>query len=126
MGILIGGISHINSDELHQLIQDPNDDTLIIDVREYDEYTEAHIPGIPLIPMGEIARYIEDFAKDREYVFICRSGRRSFEVANFFKHYGFEQVHNYEGGMLNWNYEVTSGAENVIVNFDPMQLERKK
>lgn len=126
MSDLINGISHIGSDELHQLVQDPNNDTLIIDVREYDEYTEAHIPGIPLIPMGEIPLYIEDFDKNREYVFICRSGRRSFEVANFFKHYGFEHVHNYEGGMLNWDYEITSGAENIMTSFNPGQLERKK
>ncbi|MDQ0087390.1 rhodanese-related sulfurtransferase [Paenibacillus anaericanus] len=125
MSTIIDGISHIDSNELHEIIQDPANRTLIIDVREPHEYIGAHIPGIPLIPMGEIASYIHDLDKEREYVFVCRSGYRSFQVANYFKHFGFEQVHNYEGGMLNWEHEVTSGPENIITTFEPQKLERE-
>ncbi|MNS73016.1 putative adenylyltransferase/sulfurtransferase MoeZ [compost metagenome] len=125
MSRMIEGVSHVDREELYELLHDKERNVLVIDVRELEEYEDAHIPSVPLIPMGEIAAYINDFDKDREYVFVCRSGGRSFQVTRFFQSQGFNNVHNYEGGMLNWDKEVTGGPENVIVTFNPEQLERK-
>lgn len=108
------GISHIDSEELYELLQDTNNSHLIIDVREPHEYEQAHIPGIPLIPMGNIPQYADQLDKEREYVFVCRSGQRSFEVANYLQQLGFQHVHNLDGGMLGWMYETKSGLEHVI------------
>lgn len=126
MSEIIEGISHINTDELDEMLHNPDNEALIIDVREHDEYLEFHIPGIPLIPMNEIAQYVEEMDKSREYVFVCRSGRRSYEVAKYFQLLGFEKVHNYAGGMLNWDRETASGPDHIITAFDPKSLERKK
>lgn len=125
MSRMIEGVSHVDREELYELLHDKERNVLVIDVRELEEYVDAHIPSLPLIPMGEIAAYINDFDKDREYVFVCRSGGRSFQVTKFFQNQGFSKVHNYEGGMLNWDKEVTGGPENVIETFNPQQLERK-
>lgn len=126
MSEMIGGISHINTEELNQMLQDPNNQTLIIDVREHDEYLEFHIPGLPLVPMNEIAQYVDEMDKSREYVFVCRSGKRSYEVAKYFQLSGFDQVHNYAGGMLDWDYEIASGPDNIVTTFDLKSLERKR
>lgn len=126
MSKVIQGISHLNADELHEILEDPHSRTLVIDVREPHEYIQFHIPGIPLIPMGEIAECMDRMDKEREYVFVCRSGARSFEVARYFKHLGFEHVHNYAGGMLDWQFDVNTGAENIITDFDPKLLERNE
>ncbi|MBA9085434.1 rhodanese-related sulfurtransferase [Fontibacillus solani] len=126
MSEMIDGISHINTDELDQILQDANNQALIIDVREHEEYLEFHIPGVPLIPMGQIAQLVDQFDKNREYIFVCRSGKRSYEVAKYFKLLGFEQVHNYAGGMLDWDREIASGPDNIITEFDPELLERKQ
>ncbi|WP_082927081.1 MULTISPECIES: rhodanese-like domain-containing protein [Paenibacillus] len=122
---MIYGVSHVDREELYEILHDDERRALVIDVREVDEYTAGHIPGIPLIPMGEIAAYLQDFDKEREYVFVCRSGGRSYEVARFFQSQGFPKVHNYEGGMLNWDKEVVTGPENVIEQFDADRLERQ-
>ncbi|MGG6310610.1 rhodanese-like domain-containing protein [Paenibacillus macerans] len=106
---MIEGISHIDTDELHALLQDPDNEAVVIDVREPFEYETAHIPGVPLIPMGDIPSRADEFAKDKEYVFVCRSGSRSFEVARYLQMLGFERVHNFYGGMLSWDREVVSG-----------------
>lgn len=126
MSIMIDGVSHVDPDELQEIMQNKQRAAVIIDVREPHEYIEAHIPTVPLIPMGEIAEYADDFDKNREYVFICRSGRRSLNVAQYFQELGFDKIHNLYGGMLGWDKEVISGPERIIENFSGMeQLERE-
>ncbi|WHX48175.1 rhodanese-like domain-containing protein [Paenibacillus woosongensis] len=125
MSEVIQGVSHIDTKELSDILQDPGNRTIIIDVREPEEYIQAHIPGVPLIPMGEIIGYMDDLDPEREYVFICRSGQRSFNVAKYFQQNGFDAVHNYAGGMLDWDGEMATGLENVIEHpLDPKKLER--
>ena len=121
----VEGISHLDAKELKARLDDKNDRTLVIDVREVEEYVEGHIPNVPLIPMGDFIDIIDQFDKDREYVFVCRSGRRSLEVARFFKNNGIENVHNYAGGMLEWEDEIAKGPERVITTFSMDQIERK-
>ncbi|CAG7638462.1 rhodanese-like domain-containing protein [Paenibacillus allorhizosphaerae] len=128
MAQIIENISHLDTQELLALSADPDRQAIFIDVREPEEYEAAHIPGIPLIPMGEIIDLIEQLDPDREYVFVCRSGRRSLEVAKFFSANGFEKIHNYLGGMLQWQQEahkVAAGREHIIDAFTLEQLERK-
>lgn len=125
MSEVIQGVSHIDTKELSDILQDPGNRTILIDVREPEEYIQAHIPGVPLIPMGEIIGYMDDLDPEREYVFICRSGQRSFNVAKYFQQNGFDAVHNYAGGMLDWDGEMATGLENVIEHpLDPKKLER--
>ncbi|GIP49691.1 putative adenylyltransferase/sulfurtransferase MoeZ [compost metagenome] len=108
---LIGGISHFDKAELHAILQDPASDIVVIDVREPFEYEAAHIPGVPLIPMGEIPYRLEELDPEQEYVLVCRSGSRSYEVARYLQAQGFTRIHNFLGGMLGWDLEVTSGLE---------------
>lgn len=126
MSSVIAGISHFDVRELKSVLDDSANDSIVIDVREVEEYEAGHIPGIPLIPMGEIIDYLDQFDRNREYIFVCRSGRRSLEVAKFFKNNGFDKVHNYLGGMLQWDGELALGQENIITEFHPEQLERKR
>ncbi|WNF38631.1 rhodanese-like domain-containing protein [Bacillaceae bacterium IKA-2] len=115
MSSVIDEIIQYNYNELKE-IYDHDSTTIIIDVREEEEYEEAHIPRIPLLPMSEIVDVIDDFAKDKKYVLVCRSGRRSQEVALFFKDNGIDEVANYADGMLGWQGEIASGLEHVITD----------
>jgi rhodanese-related sulfurtransferase len=110
----IEGISHLDSQELRELLRQPDRSAIVIDVREPEEYEASHIPGIPLIPMGDIIDKLEEMDTAKEYIFVCRSGRRSFEVAKYFLSNGFEHVHNHLGGMLDWQssaLEIAVGPE---------------
>lgn len=115
MSRIVDGIVQYDYNELKGIYEkDPS--TIIIDVREKEEYEEGHIPRIPLIPMSEIVHVIDDFEKDKKYVFVCRSGRRSQEVAVFFKEKGIHNVANYAAGMLGWQGETIAGLEGIISN----------
>lgn len=123
---IIEGVSHIDADDLKQLLDESKGNVYVIDVREPEEYTEGHIPGIPLLPMGDVPDLIEQFDKEAEYVIVCRSGRRSLEVAKFFQNEGIPKVHNYLGGMLEWNFETNTGLEHVVTEFSMNSIERKR
>ena len=82
-------------------VQD-QDDVFVIDVREQWEYDEGHIPGVTLIPMGDIPTSLDELPKDKEILLTCRSGNRSGQTLDFLKQNGFTNVHNMQGGILAW------------------------
>lgn len=73
----------------------------LVDVREPNEYTEAHVPGALLIPLGQVAaRAAEVPAGDPVYV-ICRSGARSQRGASTLDAAGRHAISINEG-TLGW------------------------
>lgn len=108
------GIQQIEYAELKDIIENKQKDSIIIDVREVEEYVEGHIPNVPLVLMNKIPEVISQFDKEKEYIFVCRSGVRSQNVALFFKNHGFEKVSNYAGGMLAWEGPKEEGPEWIV------------
>ena len=121
---ILDGIVQVNHEELKKHLESKN--SIVIDVRELEEYVEAHIPGLPLIPMSEIAELVNLFDKDRNYVFVCRSGRRSQIVSQFFKDNGIENVMNYQGGMLEWSGETSPGEEFIIKDVNQLYTNEEE
>ena len=74
---------------------------VIIDVREPDEYREAHVAGAVLIPLGEITERIEEIPDDQPVFVICRSGARSGRAAEWLIGQGLDAT-NVAGGTLAW------------------------
>ena len=77
----------------------------LIDVREEEEVQEGMIPEAKHIPMGEIPNSLDQLDKQKEYIFICRSGRRSENVCHYLQEQGYK-VRNMIGGMLEWTGKV--------------------
>lgn len=119
------GIVQVDQEELRQLLATGAKEPILIDVRELDEYAEAHIPGVPLIPMNTIPSFLDDFDRNASYVFICRSGKRSQNVARYLKEQGMTNVRNFAGGMLSWQGEVKDGLEWVVKHTDELYEDEK-
>lgn len=73
-----------------------------LDVREQSEFDAGHIPGITLIPTGEVANRLSEIPKDRPVIVTCRTGNRSAAVTKFLREQGYTNVHNMEGGIVAW------------------------
>jgi len=73
----------------------------VVDVREPDEYAEAHVPGALLIPLGEVPERLAELPESRPLYLICRSGARSARAGEFLAGQGYEVV-NVAGGTLAW------------------------
>lgn len=73
----------------------------VIDVREVDEYIEAHVSGVRLIPLGTIPDALDALPRDETLYVICRSGARSLRAADFLNANGFDAV-SVAGGTMAW------------------------
>lgn len=114
------GIKQIDVAELKEILKNKPENIVVIDVREKEEYQASHIPGIPLIPMQSIPTIVADLKEDKEYIFVCRSGNRSYQVARFLKENGLKEAHNFYGGMLTWDGDIQTGLENVITDLSKL------
>ena len=87
-----------------------DDDVLLVDVREIDEFANGHIPDAINVPLSELEQSAEKvLPKDKILYVYCRSGQRSTTAVRQLKEMGFEDVFNV-GGIINWSYEVETGA----------------
>ena len=78
------------------------DDVLVLDVREPSEYDQGHIPGVTLIPMGQVADRLSEIPKDKTVIVTCRSGNRSGQITDYLRQQGYTDVHNMQGGIQAW------------------------
>ncbi|UTR15405.1 rhodanese-like domain-containing protein [Salipaludibacillus sp. LMS25] len=115
------GIKQIDKDSLKDLLSKKDRNQIVLDVRELEEYVSGHIPGVPLVPMHSIPNLLDGFDKDKEYVFVCRSGNRSQNVSLFMKEQGFHNVANYDGGMLAWDGDTSKGEGTHIQTFEELK-----
>ncbi len=74
----------------------------ILDVREQEEYDEAHIPGVKHIPLGEVESRMSELEQDKEIYIICHSGRRSGVAGDMMAKKGFKTLYNVVPGMRDW------------------------
>jgi len=81
-------------------------DVVLLDVREAWELAVARVPDIVHIPMGEVATRLGELNPARQTVVLCRSGRRSMEIARLLEQKGFQSVANLKGGILAWAREL--------------------
>ena len=77
-------------------------ETMVVDVREPEEYAQGHVPGAINLPQAELASRLDELPHHRPLDLICRSGARSLRAAQFLRQVGFEQVINVQGGTLAW------------------------
>ncbi len=76
--------------------------TIVVDVRELEEYEQGHVPGAINLPQADLASRLDELPRDCPLVLICRSGARSLRAAQFLRQVGFEQVANVQGGTEAW------------------------
>ena len=74
---------------------------MLIDVREPDEYTEAHVPGATLIPLATVPEHLDQVPRDGTVYVICAVGGRSRRAAEYYRTQGIDAV-NVAGGTMAW------------------------
>jgi len=84
------------------------DDLLLLDCREPDEWALVHIEGAHLLPMSELAARVGEIEeyRDRPIVVHCHHGGRSLRVARWLREQGFGQAQSMAGGIDQWALEI--------------------
>ncbi len=81
--------------------------TLLLDVREPNEWDIVHLDAARLIPKGAVSQHITEFAPYDEILVLCRSGARSADIVKFLRDdVGLKNVKNVKGGILAWAREI--------------------
>lgn len=80
------------------------EDTLLLDIREVEEYEEKSIPKAINIPLSKLLFNIDNIEeyKYKKVVVYCRSGHRSITACNLLSMEGFENLYNLEKGIIEY------------------------
>ena len=99
-------IEDITLEEAFALMEDNRYDEnfVIIDVRTPEEYAGGHIEKA--INLDYYSETFEDelnqLDKDKTYLIYCRSGNRSGKALDVMAEFGFREVYNMLGGIVQW------------------------
>ncbi len=77
----------------------------VLDVRQPEEWEQAHIQGATLIPLGELQARSNEVPKDTKVLVVCRSGNRSQQGRQILLAAGFTTVTSMSGGVTQWQSE---------------------
>jgi hydroxyacylglutathione hydrolase len=78
------------------------EDAVVLDVRDRHEWNAGHLPGVPNIPLGELADRLDEVPEGRPLVLHCQGGGRSSIAASVLQAQGLENVINLVGGFGAW------------------------
>ena len=92
-------VQEISVNELIELVESGS---LVIDVREPDEYVSGHIPGAILVPLSTVLENSSEFVSEDTVYVVCRSGGRSMQACELLHDNGIVNVINVAGGTMGW------------------------
>jgi len=86
-------------------MQDANEEFLLLDVRNEDEYSLCHLNAL-LIPFAELPQRLSELDKNQHIVIYCHGGGRSSRATKYLIENGFPHVSNLKGGITAWATEI--------------------
>ncbi|MDB9312693.1 molybdopterin-synthase adenylyltransferase MoeB [Spirulina sp. CS-785/01] len=100
--------------ELKATLDQSNQDYVLVDVRNPNEYEIAQIPGAVLVPLPEIEQgpgveKVRQLLNGHRLIAHCKMGRRSAQALEILKNHGIEGI-NVKGGITAWSREIDSSV----------------
>jgi UPF0176 protein len=98
---------HLKAKEFNDILDDPN--TIVVDFRNHYESEVGHFKGA-ITPDVETFReslpiineQLQNHKEDKNLVMYCTGGIRCEKASAYFKHQGFKNVFQLEGGIINY------------------------
>lgn len=111
---------HLKAEEFNELID--RDDTILIDMRNHYEHEVGHFQGAVTPDVDtfrdSLPHILENLRghEDRNIAMYCTGGIRCEKASAYFKHMGFKNVHQLEGGIIEYARQVSAkNLENKFV-----------
>lgn len=125
---------HVDAENFNKLLEDP--DTVLVDMRNHYESEIGHFKGA-ITPdvdtfrdsLDIIEADLKDHKEDKKLVMYCTGGIRCEKASAYYKHKGFKNVFQLEGGIIEYARQVESKKlENKFIGknfvFDHRRGER--
>ena len=112
---------HLKAKEFNQILEDPN--TIVVDFRNHYESEIGHFKGA-ITPDVETFReslpiineQLQNHKEDKNLVMYCTGGIRCEKASAYFKHQGFKNVFQLEGGIINYSKQIKEeGLESKFI-----------
>jgi len=125
---------HVNAEKFNSLLADPN--TICVDMRNHYESEIGHFDGAVTPDVDTfraslpiIEKDLANHKEDKNLLMYCTGGIRCEKASAYFKHKGFKNVFQLEGGIIEYTRQVKSlGLENKFKGknfvFDQRRAER--
>ena len=98
---------HVNAEKFNELIEDPN--TILVDMRNHYESEIGHFknaitPDVDTFrdSLDIIEKDLEEFKEAKKLVMYCTGGIRCEKASAYYKHKGFKNVYQLEGGIIEY------------------------
>ena len=111
---------HLRANEFNEIIN--KEDTILIDMRNHYEseighFINAQTPDVDTFrdSLPIITENIKGHEEDKNIVMYCTGGIRCEKASAYFKHKGFKNVYQLEGGIIEYTRQVN--AENIENKF---------
>lgn len=112
---------HLKAAEFNELLEDPN--TIVVDMRNHYEseighFTKAIKPDVDTFreSLPIIEDQLANYKQDKKLLMYCTGGIRCEKASAYFKHKGFENVYQLEGGIIEYTRQVKAeGLESKFI-----------
>ncbi|MFE3846975.1 rhodanese-related sulfurtransferase [Flavobacterium sp. LB3P45] len=112
---------HLKAKEFNELLDDPN--TIVVDMRNHYEseighFTKAIKPDVDTFreSLPIIEEQLSEHKQDKKILMYCTGGIRCEKASAYFKHKGFENVYQLEGGIIEYTRQVKAeGLESKFI-----------
>ena len=112
---------HLKAKEFNDLLEDPN--TIVVDMRNHYEseighFTNAIKPDVDTFreSLPIIENQLSEHKQDKKLLMYCTGGIRCEKASAYFKHKGFENVYQLEGGIIEYTRQVKAeGLESKFI-----------
>ena len=102
---------HLKASAFNKILEDPN--TIVVDFRNHYESEIGHFKGA-ITPDVEtfreslpiIKNQLQNYKEDKNIVMYCTGGIRCEKASAYFKHNGFKNVFQLEGGIINYAKQI--------------------
>jgi rhodanese-related sulfurtransferase len=102
---------YLPPENLLEIVEEPDPNIRLIDVRPADAYEQWHIPTAENFPSGEIAGRLDELPLEQCYIVMCETGPRAQAViVNVLEPNGYRCFMNY-GASIRWPYGFVSGPD---------------
>jgi UPF0176 protein len=126
--------THLDAEGFNKLLEDPN--TVCVDMRNHYESEIGHFktavtPDVDTFrdSLDIIEAQLKDHKEDKNLLMYCTGGIRCEKASAYYKHKGFKNVFQLEGGIIEYTRQVKNkGLENKFIGknfvFDHRMSER--
>jgi UPF0176 protein len=102
---------HVDAEKFNELIENPN--TILVDMRNHYESEIGHFknaitPDVDTFrdSLDIIEKDLQDHKEDKNLVMYCTGGIRCEKASAYYKHKGFKNVYQLEGGIIEYARQV--------------------